>query len=148
MATRFVRTRQTVDVALAGRQVRRLVEPRFDELNVGERDGVPIELYRRWKAHHATSERFPHGESTDHALQRHARGLRRLVARPEHVVLVVLHEFALRRIIQAAAAIRLADHAPANAVPYLFDEAAVTRAARHLDVPASEVTDESIPAAG
>src|SRR6185312_14416038 len=86
VATRFLRTRQTVDIALAGRRVPRLIEPRFDELNVGDLDGAAIEDYWQWKEYHAPGERFPHGESIDQTLLRHARGLRRLLARSERVV--------------------------------------------------------------
>ena len=140
VATRFLRTRQTVDIALAGRRVPRLIEPRFDELNVGDLDGAAIEDYWQWKEHHAPGERFPHGESIDQTLLRHARGLRRLLARSERVVFVVLHEFALRRIVQVAAGpIAGEDEAPGNAVPYLFDGAAVMRAAAGLEVLANAV---------
>lgn len=134
VATRFLRTRQTVDVALAGRHVPRLIEPRFDELDVGDLDGAPIEDYWQWKEHHAPGERFPHGESIDQTLVRHSKGLRRLLARPERVVFVVLHEFALRRIVDVAAGpTAREDETPANAVPYLFDDAAVMRAAEGLE---------------
>jgi broad specificity phosphatase PhoE len=146
VATRFLRTRQTVDIALAGRHVPRLIEPRFDELKLGDLDGAPIEDYWQWREHHAPGERFPHGESIDRTLLRHATGLRRLLARPERVVFVVLHEFALRRIVQVAAGpIAGQDAAPATAVPYLFDDAAVMRAADGLEVRANASEAESLP---
>ena len=82
------------------------------------------------------SARFPHGESIDDALMRYVSGLQRLVSRTERVTLVVLHEFALRRI--AAAAVEaecfpFSDGDIANGVPYLFDDLAIERAADRLE---------------
>ena len=127
VGTRFLRTRQTIDIALHGRQIPVLIEPGFDELQAGELDGAPIQA--------APDSRFPHGESPADALRRHANALRRLLARTETVTLVVIHEFALRHIAMAAAAggSRLPDMAVANAVPYLFDERAAQLAAAGLD---------------
>jgi broad specificity phosphatase PhoE len=135
VGTRLLRTRQTIDIALHGRQIPVLIEPGFDELQAGDLDGAPIEAYRSWKHLHAPDSRFPHGESPADALRRHANALRRLLARTETVTLVVIHEFALRHIAMAAAAggSRLPDMAVANAVPYLFDERAAQRAAANLD---------------
>jgi broad specificity phosphatase PhoE len=77
---------------------------------------------------------LPHGESVDDAFLRIADGLRRLLARTEPVTLVVLHSFALRYIASAARSSGLpGDALFANAVPYLFHEAAVARAAAGLE---------------
>jgi broad specificity phosphatase PhoE len=80
-------------------------------------------------------DRLPHGESIDDALRRYADALRRLLARKEEkVTLVVIHEIALRYIAAAAATgpSPLSDTAFPNAAPYLFDEPAVRRAAASL----------------
>ena len=50
----------------------------------------------------------------------------------EHVTLVVLHEFALRRIVEAARGLPSPTEGFANAVPYFLDERAVGRAAAVL----------------
>ena len=135
VGTRLLRTRQTIDIALHGRQIPVLIEPGFDELQAGDLDGAPIEAYRSWKHLHAPDSRLPHGETPADALQRCASALRRLLARTETVTLVVIHEFALRYIAMAAAAdgSRLPDMALADAVPYLFDELAAQRAAANLE---------------
>jgi broad specificity phosphatase PhoE len=131
VATRFLRTQQTIEIALRGRQVPILIEPGFDEINAGDFDGAPIETYWSWKDGHTSDENFPGGESEDATLLRYADALQRLLGRTEPVTLVVTHEHALRSIATAA------DHdpsslgpdtAPANAVPYSFDERALRRA--------------------
>jgi probable phosphoglycerate mutase len=134
--TRFLRTRQTADLALRGRGIPILVEPRLDEVQAGIFDGAPIQAYWAWKEQHAPSERFPHGESLDEAVGRYADALRRLLARTEAVTLIVAHELGLRYIATAAAGTASAARAPtsvANAVPYLFDEPSVRRALDCLD---------------
>jgi broad specificity phosphatase PhoE len=138
VGTRFLRTQETIDIALHDRDVPVVIEPGFDELRVGDLDGAPIAAYRLWKHEHTLHDRFPDGESPDDALGRYANALRSLLARSEAVTLVVLHEFALRYIAGAAA-----DGSPlpagsvGNAVPFLFDEHAVARAAASLDAMAT-----------
>ena len=63
VATRLLRTRQTIDIALHGRQVPVLIGPDFDELRGGDLDGGPIEAYRSWRNQHSLGDRLPHGES-------------------------------------------------------------------------------------
>ncbi len=134
VATRLLRTQQTIDIALRGRQVPVLVEPGFDELRIGDLDGGPIEAYWSWKNQHSLCDRPPHGESRADALCRYANALRRLLARSETVALAVIHELGLRYIVPAAAdASHWPDMAFANAIPFLFDEYAVRRAAASLD---------------
>ena len=134
VATRLLRTQQTIDIALQGRQVPVLIEPDFDELRSGDLDGGPIEAYRSWRNQHRLGDRLPHGESPADALRRYANALRRLLARTETVTLIVIHELGLRHIVTAAAGLsRGPDMVFANAVPFLFDEHAVRHAAASLD---------------
>jgi broad specificity phosphatase PhoE len=131
VATRFLRTQQTIEIALRGRQVPILIEPGFDEVNAGDFDGAPIDTYWSWKAGHTADETFPGGESEDDALRRYADALQRLLRRTEPVTLVVTHEHALRSIATAADydSISLGpDTAFMNAVPFSFDERALRRA--------------------
>ena len=76
--TRFGRTRETAEVALAGRDIPFVVEPLLDDIDVGELDGASVEDYRRWKRTHARSDAFPGGESLDAAAKRYARSWARL----------------------------------------------------------------------
>jgi broad specificity phosphatase PhoE len=139
VCTRFLRTRQTLDIALAGRDVPVVVEAGLDDVDAGDLDGAPMERYWAWKREHGLHERFPGGESLADALRRYAVALRRLAARTEAVTLVVTHEFPLRHIVAAAAdSLSAHDVAVANAVPYLLDEPALLRAATGLDAAAGE----------
>jgi broad specificity phosphatase PhoE len=134
VATRFLRSQQTLELALRGRLIPLLIDPGFDEIRAGEFDGAPIDAYRSWKERHAWSERLPNGDSVDDALLRYANALQRLLSRTETVTLVVVHEFALRQIAAAAATQSSRTPLPpfANAVPYLFGEGAIERAAASL----------------
>ncbi len=133
--TRFGRTLETAELALVGRDVPRVSEPLLDDIDVGELEGATIEEYRTWKHGHSRSEAFPGGESLDDAALRYARGLRALLARPEQAVLVVCHEIPVRYALNAATGSHDLDgpeHAIPNATPYLFDAAALRRAAAAL----------------
>jgi broad specificity phosphatase PhoE len=59
VCTRFLRTRETVDLALRGRTVPLLIEPGFDEIKSGVFDGAPIRAYWAWRQQHSSSARFP-----------------------------------------------------------------------------------------
>jgi broad specificity phosphatase PhoE len=134
--TRFSRTRETAVIALAGRDVPILVEPLLDDIDVGDFDGAPLEEYRAWKHGHPRDVPFPGGESLDDAARRYAAGLRNLLERPEATVLVVCHEIPLRYALNGASGSDSLDgpaHELVNAVPYLFDEAGLERAASGIE---------------
>ena len=133
--TRFARTRETAELALHGRSVPLEVEPLLDDVDVGELDGEPVEAYRTWKRAHTRADPFPGGESLDDAARRYARAFARLLERDERVTLVVCHEIPIRYALNAAAGSDDLDgpaHLIGNAVPYLFDEAALERAVAQI----------------
>ena len=133
VATRLQRTQQTAQLALEDRNVPLLIEPGLDEIDSGDLDGAPIQAYWDWEQHHDPNQRFPHGETVNEALLRYRSSLRRLLSRAEPVTLVVLHQFALRRIVRVAAGSpMLPDEGFGNAVPYFLDQRAVWRAAAGL----------------
>jgi probable phosphoglycerate mutase len=134
--TRFRRTQETADALLLGRDVPRLEEPLLDDVDVGELEGATIDDYRAWKREHARDEPFPGGESLDDCARRYARAFRTLLARPERAVIVVCHEIPVRYALNAAAGSDDLDgpeHLIPNATPYLFDEAALERAAARIE---------------
>jgi broad specificity phosphatase PhoE len=134
--TRFERTRETAAIALLGRDVPLAEEPLLDDVQVGELDGLPIAEYRAWKKVHRRDEPFPGGESLDDAARRYAQAFRRLLERPERVVLVVTHEIPIRYLLNAADGSDDLDgpeHAIPNATPYLFAAEAVARGAARID---------------
>jgi broad specificity phosphatase PhoE len=148
VCSRLARTRETIAIALEGRPVPVLTEPGLDEIQVGDLDGKPVQAYWDWLARHSAGDRLPHGESLRDALRRYAGVLRSLLARDTPVTFVVTHEFALRSIAAAAAPDRPPRSSPdfANAIPYLFDEHAVRRAAVGLtawkDLPGSNTSKD------
>jgi len=139
--TRFTRTRDTAAEILGGRQVPMVEEPLLDDVDIGELEGETIAQYRAWKAEHTRSDRFPGGESLDDAARRYALAFRRLVERGEQSVLVVCHEIPIRYALNAAAGSNELDapeHKIPNATPYLFDDAALARAAERIAALAGE----------
>jgi len=134
--TRFGRTQETAATALAGREVPFEVEPLVDDIDVGELEGKTLEDYRAWKHAHTRQDAFPGGESLDDAARRYAKAYRKLLERPERGILVVTHEIPLRYAINAADGSDDLDgpaHQLANATPYLFDQAALTRAVEGIE---------------
>jgi broad specificity phosphatase PhoE len=134
--TRFSRTVETAEIALAARDVPFMEEPLLDDIKIGELEGKTLDDYRAWKREHTRRDAFPGGESLDDAARRYADGYRRVLERPESFILVVTHEIPLRYAINAADGSDDLDGPTrqlANATPYLFDEAALERAAAGIE---------------
>jgi broad specificity phosphatase PhoE len=133
--TPFVRTRETAEVALAGRDVPFEEVGELGDIDVGALEGKTIDDYRAWKHEHTRTDAFPGGESLDDAARRYADAFERLLARAERTVLIVTHEIPLRYALNAAAGSNDLDgpvHQLANATPYLFDEVALSRAVARI----------------
>lgn len=133
--TRFLRTRETAELALAGRAVPSEELPELDDIDIGQLEGKTIDEYHEWKRAHRRRDPFPGGESLDDAASRYADGYERLLERPERAILVVTHEIPLRYAINAADGSDDLDgpaHRLANATPYLFDEAALRHAVSQI----------------
>ncbi len=134
--SRFGRTRETAEIALAGRDVVFETEPLLDDIDIGELEGKTLDDYRAWKRAHTRADAFPGGESLDDAARRYAEAFRKLLTRTEERILVVTHEIPLRYAINAADGSGDLDgptHQLANATPYLFDEPALARAADQIE---------------
>ena len=133
--TRFGRTRQTAERALAGRKVPLEVEPLLDDIDVGELEGQTIDEYRAWKDEHRRSDSFPGGESLDDAARRYAAGFEHLLERDESRILVVCHEIPVRYALNAAVGSDDLDgpaHQIGNCIPHLFDEDGLARAVERI----------------
>jgi broad specificity phosphatase PhoE len=134
--TRFSRTLETAEVALAGREVPLMEEPLLDDIKIGELEGKKLDDYRVWKREHTRRDAFPGGESLDEAARRYAEAYGRVLERPESSILVVTHEIPLRYAINAADGSDELDGPTrqlANATPYLFDEGALERAVAGIE---------------
>jgi broad specificity phosphatase PhoE len=92
VVSEFRRTHETADLALAGRDVPRLVLPELNDPRYGRFEGATLEEYRVW-ADSARSDARPSfdGESRLDIAARYARALRILLARAERTILVVVH---------------------------------------------------------
>ena len=125
MCSRFGRTRETAELALAGRDVPIEVDERLDDIKIGDLEGEPIARYREVKHGLGRKQPFPGGECLDDAARRYAAAFRDLVAREVERVLVVCHEIPVRYALNAAAGSDALDGPPfhdlPNAVPFLFD---------------------------
>ena len=128
--TRFGRTRETAVLALAGRDVPLREEPLFDDIDVGDLEGLPIDEYRRLKLELGRSNPFPGGESLDDAARRYATAYRSLLEAPEENVLVICHEIPIRYALNALAGAPELDVPRlqiGNASPYFLDEEELAR---------------------
>jgi broad specificity phosphatase PhoE len=134
--TRFGRTRETAELALEGRDVPMEVEPLFDDIDVGELEGWTIDDYHEWKSRHTRADPFPGGESLDEAALRYVQAFRNVLTRGESAVLVVCHEIPVRYALNAAGGSDELDgpaHEIPNAMPFLFDETSLARAAERIE---------------
>ena len=103
VASSLRRTQETLDLALAGRSVPRIVVSELDEIHFGSFDGGLLATYRAWAASHPPDEPAPGGgESRAEAASRFAQGLRIVAARAEPAVLLVGHALFVRYVLDAA----------------------------------------------
>lgn len=134
--TRFERTRETAAIVLEGRDVPRREEPLLDDIDVGDLEGRTYAEYRAWKRAHSRHEQFPGGESLDQTAARYARAFASLALSSSRVVLVVCHEIPVRYVLNASAgsdSLEAPIHDVPNAMPFMFETAAVSRAAQAIE---------------
>jgi broad specificity phosphatase PhoE len=137
VTTEFARTKQTADLALAGRDVPRIVVPDLNDIRVGDFEGGPLEIYRAWARERSPVEMPPGGgESRAQAAERYARGFRTVLERPEATVLVVTHSLPIRYLLLAAegAAPRPFAEAVAYATPHRLGSFELERAVERLEL--------------
>jgi 2,3-bisphosphoglycerate-dependent phosphoglycerate mutase len=96
VTSEFVRVRETADLALAGREVPRVVVPELNDVRFGEFEGGPFDDYRAWARERDPTEAPPSGESRAEVAARYVRGFRRVLERAEATILVVAHGLPLR----------------------------------------------------
>jgi broad specificity phosphatase PhoE len=101
--TEFERTRKTADIALAGRDVPRLVVPELNDINVGTFEGGPLDTYLEWARTASPLDVPEGGESRAAAAARVARGYRIVLDRDEEHVLVIAHGLPIRYLLLAVA---------------------------------------------
>jgi probable phosphoglycerate mutase len=100
------RAAETAALALADRQVPRLVLVALNDIRVGSFEGGPLVDYLAWARSHGPEDPAPGGgETRVEALRRYLGAYRELLARPERVALVVAHGLPIRYVLNAAAGI-------------------------------------------
>jgi broad specificity phosphatase PhoE len=89
--TEFERVRETAEIALAGRDVAFLVVPELNDPRIGDFEGRAAAEYGRWAWSSGPLDAPPAGEHRAELAMRYARGLRKLLERPEATILHVGH---------------------------------------------------------
>jgi probable phosphoglycerate mutase len=136
VVSEFERAQRTAELALAGRDVPVEVWPELNDPRYGRFEGGLLEDYRAWATAHASGEAPPGGGESRHALvTRYARGLRRLLERPESSVLAVVHSLSIAYVLAAG---RGEDPAPRaelvlNAHPYRVSAGELREAVERLE---------------
>ena len=123
MTSELERTHETADIALANRKVRRIVVPELNDPLYGCYDGGPLEAYLVWAlANDSAAEPPGGGEPRRAIVARYAAGFRKILERPERVVLVVTHSLPIAYVLMALAGrdpdprVPLVDYAAPHAV--------------------------------
>jgi broad specificity phosphatase PhoE len=107
------RTRQTADIALAQRSVRRIVLAELNDPLYGSYEGGPLDDYLAWAlANDSAAEPPGGGEARQTLVARYAAGFRRIVDRPERAILVVAHSLPIAYVLMALEGIDPAPRLP------------------------------------
>jgi len=102
VTSEFERARETADIALAGRDIARLVVPELNDVRFGEFEGGTLTTYREWAAANEPTVEAPGGgESRSGTVERYVRAYRIVLARPEPAILVVAHGLPIRYVLNA-----------------------------------------------
>jgi broad specificity phosphatase PhoE len=88
----FPRTRLTLELALAGRDVPVLEEPRLADPRAGSFEGRTLDEYRTWAWNESSRVEAPGGGESRLAIaERYAAAYRGLLERPDRTILAVIH---------------------------------------------------------
>jgi broad specificity phosphatase PhoE len=101
--TEFERVRETAELALEGRDIPVLVVPELNDPRYGEFEGGSLDRYREWVWGMGPLDAPEGGEHRGEIATRYARGLRKLLDRPEETILLVAHSLPLAYLRDAAA---------------------------------------------
>jgi 2,3-bisphosphoglycerate-dependent phosphoglycerate mutase len=142
VTSEFQRVQETADLALASREVPRLVLADLNDIRFGEFEGRLLTEYRAWAHAHGPEDVVPGGDSRAQTVARYVRAYRTILARPEETVLVVAHGLPVRYVLDAlegrnpAAAVAQVPYAEPFRLSPQELEAAVRRLESWVDSPA------------
>jgi alpha-ribazole phosphatase len=102
VTTELERTRQTTEIALAGRAVPLLVLPELNDPLYGDFESGPLDAYRAWAVANDSAAAPPGGgEARQAIVARYAAGFRAILERPERTILVVAHSLPIAYVLMA-----------------------------------------------
>jgi broad specificity phosphatase PhoE len=136
VTSEFERAQRTADLALNGRDIRRLVLPELNDVRFGGFEGKSLAEYRAWAAENVPTAAAPGGgESRSETVARYVRAYRTILGRPERTILVVAHGLPIRYVLNA---LEETDPAPLveqvpYAEPYSLELAAFELAVERLE---------------
>ena len=140
VVSEFQRAQETADLALAGRDVPRLVCADFNDIRFGDFEGHQLTDYRAWAHAHGPEVQAPGGgDSRAETVRRFIRGYRMILARPERTILLLAHGLPVRYILDAdnardpAAAVAQVPYAE----PFQLDKTELRAAVERLEAWAS-----------
>ncbi len=130
----LARTRQTAELALAGRDLPVEAWAELNDPRYGAFEGGPFQAYREWAWAHGSADVPPgEGESRHSIVTRYSDAFRRVLDRPEDVVLVVAHSLPIAYLLAAvdgtdpARRMQLVDYATPHRLGAEALDAAVAR---------------------
>jgi alpha-ribazole phosphatase len=134
VVSEFERTRETAEIALAGRDVPRVVVPELNDPRYGSYEGGELEHYREWAGTAPSDAEAPGGgESRRQIVARYAQGFRSWQERGEETILAVIHSLPIAYVLGARGGESPGRRVPLvqHAHPYRLDVEELDRA---LDV--------------
>jgi phosphoserine phosphatase len=135
VTSEFERVRQTADLALAARDIPRVILAELNDVRFGQFEGGTLDNYREWAAANEPTVEAPDGgESRSGTVARYVRAYRTILARPERTILVVAHGLPIRYVLNA---LEETDPAPlveqvGYAKPYRLPRSELERAVERL----------------
>ena len=130
------RTRQTADIALAQRSVRRIVLAELNDPLYGTYEGGPLDAYLAWALASDSAAKPPGGgEARQTLVARYAAGFRRILERPERAIFVVAHSLPIAYVLMALAGLDPSPRVPLvdYAKPHAVSADELTRATARLE---------------
>jgi broad specificity phosphatase PhoE len=102
VTSEFERVGETADLAIAGRNIPRLVLAELNDVRFGSFEGGTLADYRKWASgNEPTTAASGGGESRATTISRYVSAYRTILARPEPTILVVAHGLPIRYILNA-----------------------------------------------
>ena len=104
VTSEFERVRQTADLALAGRDIPRVILPELNDVRFGRFEAGTLADYREWASSNEPTVEAPGGgESRAATVARYVRAYQMTLARLEPRILVVTHGLPIRYVLNALA---------------------------------------------